>query len=251
MAQIPVGVQLYSVRDDCARDLSGTLAQISKMGYAGVEFAGYYGYSAVELRRMLDDLGLKPSGSHIGIEQLVGDALPRTAEFHLALGNQYLIVPGLPEPYRNTPKAWLATAELFNTIAGRLQPYGLHVGYHNHDEEFHQLDGQVPFDLFFGHTNPNVIMQMDIHHVIYGGGDPLACLKRYPGRAVTLHMSDYLAGDQVVMLGNGQAPWKEIFELVDAQGQTAWYIVEQERYIGSPFDSIAACLDGMRKMGKA
>jgi sugar phosphate isomerase/epimerase len=251
MAQIPVGVQLYSVRDDCARDLPGTLAQISKMGYAGVEFAGYYGYSAAELRRMLDDLGLKPSGSHIGIEQLVGDALPTTAEFHLALGNQYLIVPGLPEPYRNTPKAWLATAELFNAIAGRLQPYGLRVGYHNHDEEFHQLDGQVPFDLFFGHTNPDVIMQMDIHHVIHGGGDPLACLKRYPGRAVTLHMSDYLAGDKVVMLGNGQAPWKEIFDLVDAQGQTAWYIVEQERYIGSSFDSIAACLDGMRKMGKA
>ncbi len=114
MAKIPVGVQLYSVRDDCARDLPGTLAHISKMGYAGVEFAGYYGYSAVELRRMLDDLGLKTSGSHIGIEQLLGDTLPQTAEFHLSLGNQYLIVPGLPEPYRDTPKAWLATAELFN-----------------------------------------------------------------------------------------------------------------------------------------
>jgi sugar phosphate isomerase/epimerase len=250
MAKIPVGVQLYSVRYDCARDLPGTLAAISKMGYAGVEFAGYYGYSAVELRRMLDDLGLKPSGSHISIEQLLGDALPKTAEFHLTLGNQYLIVPGLPEQYHNTPKAWLATAELFNDFAARLQPYGLRVGYHNHEGEFHKLDGQVPFDLFFGHTNSNVIMQMDVHHVIYGGGDPVACLKRYPGRAVTLHMSDYLPGDQVVLLGDGQAPWKEIFDLVDAQGQTAWYIVEQESYQGKPLDSIAGCLDGMRRMGK-
>jgi sugar phosphate isomerase/epimerase len=251
MAKIPVGVQLYSVRDDCARDLPGTLAAISKMGYAGVEFAGYYGYSAVELRRMLDDLGLKPSGSHIGFEQLLGDALPKTAEFHLTLGNKHLIVPGLPEAYRDTPKAWLATAELFNSLAARLQPYGLRVGYHNHDEEFHKLEGQIPFDVFFGHTNPDVIMQMDVHHVIHGGGDPVACLKRYPGRAVTLHMSDYKTGDQPVLLGDGQAPWKEIFDQVDAQGQTAWYIVEQESYFGSPLDSIAACLDGMRKMGKA
>jgi sugar phosphate isomerase/epimerase len=94
-------------------------------------------------------------------------------------------------------------------------------------------------------------MQLDIHHVIYGGGDPMACLRRYPGRAVTLHMSDYLPGDQVVLLGDGQAPWKEIFELVDSQGHTAWYIVEQERYPVSPLASIAACLDGMRRMGKA
>jgi sugar phosphate isomerase/epimerase len=251
MAKIPVGVQLYSVRDDCARDLPGTLAQISKMGYAGVEFAGYYGYSAAELRSMLDNLGLKTSGSHIGVEQLVGDALPKTAEFHLSLGNKHLIVPGLPEHYRDSAKAWLGTAELFNSFAERLKPYGLLVGYHNHDEEFHKIDGQIPFDLFFSNTNPEVIMQMDIHHVIYGGGDPVACLKRYPGRAVTLHMSDYLAGDQTVMLGEGEAPWKEIFDLIDAQGHTAWYIVEQERYFTTPMDSIAVCLDGMRKMGKA
>jgi len=250
MAKIPVGVQLYSVRDDCARDLPGTLAQISKMGYAGVEFAGYYGYSAADLRRMLDNLGLKPSGSHIGVEQLLGDTLPKTAEFHLTLGNKYLIVPGLPESYRNTANAWLKTAELFNSFAERLKPYGLQIGYHNHDEEFHPLEGQLPFDLFFGHTNPEVIMQMDIHHTIFGGGDPLACLKRYPGRAVTLHMSDYLPGDKIVMLGDGMAPWKEIFDLVDAQSRTAWYIVEQERYFVSPLESIAACLDGMRKMGK-
>ena len=251
MAKIPVGVQLYSVRDDCARDLPGTLAQISKMGYAGVEFAGYHGYSATDLRRMLDDLGLKPCGSHIGVDQLLGDALPITAEFHLTLGNKYLIVPGLPEKYRDSAAAWLATAEFFNSFAERLQPYGLQIGYHNHDKEFHKLDGQIPFDLFFSNTTPAVIMQLDIHHVIYGGGDPLACLKRYPGRAVTLHMSDYLPDNQIVLLGDGQAPWKEIFDLVDSQARTAWYIVEQEQYAVSALDSIDACLEGMRRMSKA
>jgi sugar phosphate isomerase/epimerase len=251
MAKIPIGVQLYSVRDDCARDLPGTLAKINQMGYAGVEFAGYHGYSATDLRHMLDDLGLKTSGAHIGLDQLMGDALPKTAEFHLVLGNKYLIVPGLPESHRNSAKAWLATAELFNSFAERLRPYGLEVGYHNHDEEFHPLDGQVPFDLFFSNTIPEVIMQLDIHHVIYGGGDPVACLNRYPGRAVTLHMSDYLPDDQIVYLGDGQAPWKDIFDVVDSQGRTAWYIVEQEGYLVPPIESITICLDGMRKMGKA
>ena len=251
MAKIPVGVQLYSVRKDCAHDLPGTLAKISKMGYAGVEFAGTQDYSASTLRHILDDVGLKCSGAHIGVDELLGDTLSKTAEFHLTLGNKYLVVPGLPEEYRDTAKGWLSSAELFNSFAERLKPYGLQVGYHNHDEEFHKVEGQIPFDLFFSNTIPDVIMQLDIHHIMHGGGDPLTCLKRYPGRAVTMHMSDYLPGDQVVLLGDGTAPWKDIFDLVDSQGRTAWYIVEQERYPVSPLDSIAACLDGMRRMGKA
>ncbi len=252
MARIPVGVQLYSVRDDYARDWTGTLEQIKKMGYAGVEFAGDYGgKTATEVRRMLDELELKACGAHIGVEEIMSETLRKTAEFHQALGNKYLIVPGLPEKYRNSVKAWLETADLFNLIAEHLVPYGLQVGYHNHDEEFHQLEGQIPFDLFFGHTNKNVIMQLDIHHVLYGSGDPVACLKRYPGRAVTMHMSDYLPDDQIVYLGDGQAPWEEIFDLVDSQGRTDWYIVEQEGYRVPPMQSIAICLDGMRRMGKA
>ncbi len=121
MAPIPVGLQLYSVRNDCAADLPGTLAAVAKMGYAGVEFAGTYDRSAKELRTMLDDLGLKCCGTHIRIDTLLGDALPATVEFNQILGNKYLIVPGLAEEYRNSRAAWLRTAGIFNEIAERLQ----------------------------------------------------------------------------------------------------------------------------------
>ena len=92
MKKIPIGVQLYSVREDCARDLPGTLAAVAEMGYDGVEFAGYYGYSAEDLRRMLDANGLQCCGTHTGLNTLLGDALKTTVEFNQVLGNRYLVV---------------------------------------------------------------------------------------------------------------------------------------------------------------
>ena len=250
MAKIPIGVQLFSVRDDCARDLPGTLKAISKMGYAGVEFAGYHGYGVDELRRMLDDLKLRCCGAHIGLEQLLGDALPQTAEFHLALGNKYLVVPWIPEERRNSARAWLATAKLFNDIASRLKPYDLLVGYHNHHEEFAVIEGQAGFDLFFANTAKEVIMQLDIGNAMHGGADPLVYLKRYPARTTTIHLKEYSAKNPDALLGQGDVPWKEVFELCESQAGTDWYIVEQESYPIPPLDSIAASLDALRWFGK-
>ena len=106
MTKIPIGVQLYSVREDCTKDLPGVLAAIAKMGYEGVEFAGYYNRNAEELRALLDENGLKCCGTHIGIQTLLGDALEPTVEFNKTLGNKYLIVPGLPADYTNSKAAW-------------------------------------------------------------------------------------------------------------------------------------------------
>lgn len=247
MAKIPVGVQLYSVREDCARDLPGVLAAIKKMGYDGVEFAGYHGYEAKELRRMLDDLGLKCCGAHIGLDQLTGDALPRTAEFHQALGNKYLVVPWIPAEQRNSRAAWLATAELFNQIADRLEPYGLLTGYHNHTEEFQPVDGEVGFDLFVSHTRPTVIMQLDIGNAMHGGADALDYLRRYPGRAITIHLKEYSATNQDALLGQGDVDWAEVLKLCAGKG-TEWYIIEQESYPVSPLESIAGSLRGLQQI---
>src|SRR5690348_17657100 len=93
--KIPFGLQLYSVRDECAKDLDGTVAAVAKMGYKAVEFAGYYGRDAKSLRKLLDDVGLKCCGTHIGLDTLLGDNLPKTIEFNHTLGNQFLIVPSL------------------------------------------------------------------------------------------------------------------------------------------------------------
>jgi len=112
MKRIPIALQLYSVREDCARDLRKTLEEVASMGYEGVEFAGYYGRTAGELRDMLKDLGLKVAGTHIGIDTLLGDKLKQTIEFNKTLGNRFLIVPWIPENMRNSKEAWLKTAKL-------------------------------------------------------------------------------------------------------------------------------------------
>ena len=95
--KIPIGLQLYSVRTECARDLPGTISAVGKMGYKAVEFAGYYNRDAKTLRKLLDDAGLKCCGTHIGLETLLGDNLSKTVEFNQTLGNQFHIVPGLGE----------------------------------------------------------------------------------------------------------------------------------------------------------
>src|ERR1044071_3835983 len=105
--KIPFGLQLYSVRNECAKDLDGTVAAVAKMGYKAVEFAGYHGRDAKALRKLLDDTGLKCCGTHIGLDTLLGDNLPKTIEFNHTLGNRYLIVPGLPGKYTQSHQGWL------------------------------------------------------------------------------------------------------------------------------------------------
>ncbi len=248
---IPVGLQLYSIREDCARDLPRTLEAVAQMGYAGVEFAGYYGYGAQELRRLLDGVGLKCCGTHIGLDTLLGDELPRTVEFNQVLGNEYLIVPGLAEARRSSRAAWRDTAQVFNDVAERLQPYGMRTGYHNHWVEFQPMDGELPWDTFFGNTRHDVIMQLDIGNALHGGGDPIPYIARYPGRAITVHLKEHSATDPTALIGEGDVPWQRVFDLCEREGKTEWYIVEQESYKYPPLEVVARCLDQLRDMGKA
>lgn len=250
MATIPIGLELYSVREDCARDLPGTLAAVAKMGYVGVEFAGYHGRSAQELRKMLDDLGLKCCGTHTGIDTLLGDNLPKTVEFNQTLGNRFLIVPGLPESYRNSRSAWLKTAELFNEISAKVRPQGLYVGYHNHGVEFQPMEGELPWDTFFSNTVSDVVMQIDFGNAMHGGGDPIPCLTKYPGRALTVHLKEFSATNDKALLGEGDVPWQEVFRLCETVGKTQWYIVEHETYAYPPLECVDRCLQNLRKMGK-
>jgi len=251
MSNIPIGLQLYSVRDDCARDLPGVLKAVGGMGYAGVEFAGYYGRTAEELRLMLDDNGLACCGTHTALETVLGDELERTTAFNKTLGNPYLIVPGLPHERTGSKEAWLETAHLFDGAAERAEALGMHVGYHNHSEEFRPLEGgELPWDLFFGHTRPEVVMQVDTGNMMDGGAAPAPFLERYPGRALTVHLKEYSATDPNALLGDGDVPWNEIFRLCESVGGTQWYIVEQESYAHPPLECVARCLQNLRGMGK-
>jgi len=244
----PIGLQLYSVREDCKRDLPGTIAAVAKMGYKGVEFAGYYDRSAKQLLKMLDDNGLVCCGTHTGLDTLLGDNLARTIEFNRTLGNKYLIVPGLPGKYRASHQAWLDTAKLFNELAEKVKPHGMLVGYHNHSVEFTAMDGELPWDTFYGNTRKDVIMQIDVGNAIHGGADPLPYLYKYPGRAITVHVKEFSKTNKKALIGEGDVNWKAFFALCKAVGETEWYIVEQESYAYPPLECVGRCLRNLRKM---
>ncbi len=250
MSKIPIALQLYSVREDCTRDFPTTLEAVAKMGYEGVEFAGYYGRDAKELRTRCDDLGLKVAGTHAGLNTLLGDELKQTVEFNHVIGNRFLIVPGLPEERRNSRAAWLNTAKLFNEIAEKAAPEGMRVGYHNHSVEFSPMDGELPWDTFFGNTRLEVVMQLDTGNALHGSADPVPFLQRYPGRAATVHLKEYSSTNNQALIGEGDVRWDEVFTICESIGGTEWYIVEQESYAYPPIECVDRCLQNLRRMGK-
>ena len=249
MTKLPIGLQLYSVREDAAKDLSGVLTAVAKMGYDGVEFAGYYGHTPQDIRKMLDDNGLKCFGTHTGIDQLLGDNFDATVAIHQALGTDFAIVPGLPRQYTESKDAWLGAAATMNEIAAKLKPLGMRTGYHNHHTEFLPLDGELPWDIFFSHTVPDVIMQFDTGNAKHGNADAGPFLRRYPGRAATVHLKEFSPDDKA-LIGDGEVNWPEIFELCESVGGTQRYIVEQEGYSQPPMQCVDICLQNLRKMGK-
>lgn len=249
MAKIKIALQLYSVREDCARDLKRTLEAVAKMGYEGVEFAGYYGRTAEELRKMLDDLGLKVAGTHIRIDTLMGEKLKETIEFNRILGNKYLIVPSLPEKMRKTKADWLKAAEIMNEIADKLKPEGMRVGYHNHAIEFKPINGEIPWYIFFDAAKPEVIMQLDTGNAMRGGvsaDEVLNIIKRYPKRAVTVHLKEYSSKNERAIIGEGEMKWREFINLCETVGGTEWYIVEQESYPYPPLECAKRCLENLK-----
>ncbi|MCS7254294.1 MAG: sugar phosphate isomerase/epimerase [Armatimonadota bacterium] len=247
-----VALQLYSVREDCAKDLEGTLKAVAQMGYMGVEFAGYYERSAAELRKMLDDFGLQVAGTHIPLETLLGDELKRTIEFNHELGNKYLIVPAVGEEWRRTKEDWRRLAELFNELSERVKPEGMFVGYHNHMVEFQPVDGELPWDIFFSAANEDVVMQLDTGNAMRGGASPddlLEVLRRYPGRAKSIHVKEFSSTNPNAIVGEGDIDWRKVFELCDTFGGTEWFIVEQESYAYTPIECVRRCLENLKAMG--
>ncbi len=250
MGKLPIALQLYSVREDAAKNLPYVLEEVAKMGYDGVEFAGYYGHNAQDVRKWLDANGLKCAGAHLGIDTLLGDAFPATVEYQATLGNRFLIVPGLPASRTNSKAAWLETAGVINGISDRLAPLGMLTGYHNHHTEFLPMEGELPWDIFFGNTKKEVIMQFDVGNALHGGGHAAPFLKAYPGRALSVHVKEYSATNDKALIGEGDVDWTEIFGLCETIGNTEWYIVEQESYAYLPLECAAKCLQNLRAMGK-
>jgi len=252
MSRIPLTLQMYSLREACAVDFAGTLKAVAELGYEGVEFAGYFNYSAADLRKILDDLGLVCSGTHTGLQTVLGDELAKTAEFNLTLGTPYLIVPWVsPEQFGGHDGA-KRLGEVLSSASDEAAKLGARVGYHNHDWEFQALpDGAIPMDLIFENASPDVILQADTGNAQHGGGDAVPIIEKYKSRAATVHLKPYTDDFSRYFLGEDDIDWANVFAACES-GATKYYIVEQERYPEpyTPLECVARCLSNLKKMGK-
>lgn len=248
--RIPVALQLYSVRDKAPEDFPGVLQAVAQMGYEGVEFAGYHGYGAAELHRFLDDVGLRSAGSHVRLAALLEDRLEETVEFNRILGSPSLVVPFHAEERPDTEEGWRRLGDTFNEIAQGLEPHGLRVGYHNYDEEFRPLNGELPWHVFARSTSHEVILQLDTAAATRGGGEVISLLAPYPGRIYSIHLEDHAPDGSVVLPGDGVVPFPEVLDLCRTAGGTEWFIIEQERH-PEPYtslESVEECLRRLRAM---
>jgi sugar phosphate isomerase/epimerase len=245
--RIPIGLQLYSVRDACKEDFAGTVAQVAEMGYEGVEFAGYYNWPAKKVRKLLDDNGLKCCGTHAGLTTLLGDEFERTVEFNKTIGNKYLVVPGIPGNMRpDSKQAWVLFAKLMDELAEKAAEHGMRVGYHNHAHEF-QGEGYVPWEVFASNSRDDVILQVDIGHVVRAGADPAKHMKRYPGRLVTVHIKEFSKTKKDPLVGQGDVDWPAMFEICEGAGGTRWYIIEDESR-DEPLERVKQDIQNLRRL---
>lgn len=250
---IPLGLQLWSVREECAKDFDATLAAVAKMGFAGVEFAGYHKYKddAPGLRKKLDQLGLKAAGTHIGAKFFEGDELKKTIEFHKTIGCSLLIVPG--DKRFSDPVESKKYAEVMSKAAEALKPAGMACGHHNHTEEFKKVDNTTYWNLFADRTSKDVFLEMDIGWVREAGLDPVDLMKRYPGRIRTVHIKAKPEKDKGKhFIGQDNYDWKRVLKACAEVGGTEWFLVEQEDYDDgkTPMESSKISLDGLKKILK-
>ena len=258
MKHIPIGLELYSVHQDFARDPSGTLRAVKAMGYEGVEFAGPPALSGPALRRMLDENGLVCCGWHTPFAAVQPETLKATIALNREVGNRYIVVPGLPAEKTRSRADWLAMAAFFSGLAATLAGEGMQVGYHNHTSEFKLMGDEAPWDIFFGHADRRVIAQLDTGNALCGGADCAALLARYPGQGLSIHLKPFRTvppgGDVGAgfkpLIGDDSVPWNEVFRLCDTVAGTQWFVVEYESDAYPPLKAVDLNLQRLRAMGR-
>lgn len=272
-ASIPseiVGIQLYSVRDDMKKNPVGTLTQLAKIGYKNVEHANYidrkfYGFTAVEFRKILDDLGLKMIAGHTvmgkthwdPVKKDFTDAWKHTVDDAAYMGQKYVISPSMEESMRKTYDDMVRYMDVFNLCGDLCQKSGMKFGYHNHWTEFtEKLNGMKLFDIMMQKLDVNkVVMQLDIGNMYIGGAKALDVIGQYPGKFELIHVKDEIAVDtaekfESAILGKGILPVKEVLDICRKTGGTKVFIIEQEAYQGKePLLCMKEDLEVMKKWG--
>ena len=253
--KIPFALQVYSVREYASKDMRGTLKEIAKMGYKGVEFAGYYGNEAKDVRKWLDEAGLQAISTHLSVPSLLEGQFDETAEFEKTLGNKRLIVASGLSASCATDAGNQMTAYLFNEIAYKAAKVGMQIGFHAHFNDFSDVNGKTAWELFFSRTREDIIAQMDVGNCMHGGADPYDLVAKLPGRGKLMHVkaeNEPGKGGATVGSAGDIVDWKRMFEIAETKGGIEWYIVEQEdcREGSNLMEACAECFENLKKMGK-
>ncbi|WP_159885059.1 sugar phosphate isomerase/epimerase family protein [Paenibacillus puerhi] len=245
MRKMGIGVQLYTLRNETAADFPGTLRKVAELGYEGVEFAGYGGLSAEEMKALLQELNLKVPGSHVSLERLRND-LQGEIDYLKAIGGQAIIVPWAPD---EGEEGWKSLISELQTLGAEVRKQGLGFGYHNHAFEFESKVGDAfVFDAIF-ESQPELLVEMDACWVHRGGQDPVAYIRKYAGRLPFVHAKDYkVEGDSTVTLelGQGIVALDEVIGAASDAG-VEWLIVEQDNCQNPPLESISNSMNWLKE----
>lgn len=253
----PVGIQLYTVRDGIAQDLTSSLQKVADIGYKELELAGYadgmfYGLPPAEFKKMVEDMGMTVISSHTGVEIKGVDTsnAEAMAEAHAELGVKYCIKPWLVEERRTTIDSYKQVADELNTIGEIMAKYNIQFGYHNHAFEFDTVEGKIPYyDVLIPETDPKlVVLEIDLYWANKAGHDPVEIFNKYPGRFGLWHVKDMTdTEDQFFApVGTGVIDFKRIFAAKETAGMKHFFVEQDSTREGvDAFDSIETSYDNL------
>ncbi|HTL17150.1 MAG TPA: TIM barrel protein [Patescibacteria group bacterium] len=252
----PIGLELYSVRNELSRDLPNTLKAVAKCGYEVVEFyAPYFKWTPVfakEVRAQMDDLGLRCYSTHNGFESFSpADNMAHAIELNQILGARYIVLASAPGSTTGAD-GWKKLAEELTSAVEQLKPHGLRAGYHNHQAEWAKLEnGQRIIEVIAANTPKEFLLQLDVGTCEEAGNDPVAWVKANPGRIKTMHLKDWSPDKDKgyhVLFGEGITPWKDLIAAAKSVGGLEYVLIEQEGSRYSEFETAKRCFDNFKAM---
>ena len=248
---IPIGLELYSVRNDLEKDLYGTVTRVAKMGYQCVEFfSPYYDWTtdkAKLMRRKLDSLGIHCYSTHNDPKSFTPEGIGKAIELNNIIGTRYIVMASAGRV--EGADGWKRVAETLNTANKTMQARGLHAGYHNHDAEWHPVEGQKPIEILATNTDASIMLQLDVGTCLEAGADPVAWVRANPGRIRSMHLKDWSPKNGYkVLFGEGIAPWKVLLEAARKEGGAEFFLIEQEGSRYSELDTAKRCLAAYHKL---
>ena len=254
---LPIGLIVYTVRDDCAKDLEGTLSQVARIGYKEVEMsAPFFGRKASEIRRILDENGLACPSAHWAVAKTISE-WQKQVEDARGIGLKYMI-SNIPRSKPATLDDYKRGAELLNKQGEQCRKAGIQLTYHNHHFEFKPFDGVVAYDELLRRTDPKLVkMEMDCFWITFAGRDPVEYFNKYPGRFALLHIKDLkpghtpstdkIEGQPFTEVGRGVIDWERIFAAAP-KGGLKHYFVEQDTCDRPPLESIKISCDYLKAL---